>query len=262
MSSDLVYLDKDQIDWDFVNIRESHGEESFELWQSLDTHGQLQPGAGWWLENGKFRILYGHRRAVVLTTHERKFMALIVPKVNDVLTIEKQLIENEQRLSLNPKEEEVAIKILRDYYCDDEIVSKRIGRSKSWIKLKISANNNRESISKIIDNQNKEDITLTNKDLENIPSTLINKTMDTSIDPAIRLKILDNASKQKGGISGKNIEKAIYIRNIESANNEELKIDLINKEAEKAILQHKENEIKKQIRDLNVEILNLKKRLK
>lgn len=261
MKNQIVYLYKDQIDWKFVNIRNSHGEESFELWQSLSIHGQLQPGAGWWLDNGKFRILYGHRRAVVLTTHGKKFMAMIVPQVNDVITIEKQLIENEQRLSLNPMEEEKAIRTLRDHYRDDEKISKRIGRSKSWIKSKLIAKSIRDDILDAIDKQGDNQNGFTKKDLEQIPTSIINKTKENTADSKMRLDILKRASKKEGGINTKNIKQAIYDLKIKDSADDELKLELIKRESEYETLKKEEKKIKAKINIIVMEITDLKKKL-
>ena len=196
----------------------------------------LEQAGGFQTVNSIFS--YGHRRAVALTTHGEAFMAMVVPT-----------------------EDENAVKALSDYYGDEEIVAQRIGRFKAWIRLKIRASQNRDSISQAISRDEGNRISISQDTLYSVPISIIEKTMDVGMNGEERAGILDIAAQEKGGKTIKNVDIAVHRKKIIDAVRNELQIELANKEAEKTILVIELKRIQVKIQQLDTEISELKKKV-
>jgi ParB/RepB/Spo0J family partition protein len=205
--SKIVHLTKEQIDWSLVNIREKHGADSLDLWNSLERHGQLQPRAVWQLANGKYRILYGHRRALVLTNHNKTFEALVVPEPSEAERIEKQFVENHQRLDLSPEELEKAVVSLLDYYEQDlGRVAERIGRSRSWVQKTRQNHLNRRAIAEYISEDTQRFSQLAEA-LPGISGAVLAEANQVGVTAEKRAEVLQGVLEQEGKFTKGAVQK-------------------------------------------------------
>ncbi len=141
---DIQEISADKIDWHSTNIR-SFIDETGALAESMEAHGQLEPGTGWW-EEDKFRLATGHRRANACRHLGIPFLARIVKPMSGAELIEYQLVENIQAEALRPEDLEEAIIRLMDAYGDHRKVGERIGKSPSWVSTVIGASRARKSL--------------------------------------------------------------------------------------------------------------------
>ena len=141
---DIQEIDAEKIDWSSSNIR-SIIDETGALAESMEAHGQLEPGTGWW-ENDRFRLATGHRRANACRHLGIPFLARIIPPMSGSDLIEYQLIENIQAEALLPGDLEDAVAALVDVHGDHREVGKRIGKSSSWVSTIVGAGTVRRSL--------------------------------------------------------------------------------------------------------------------
>ena len=105
-----------------------------ELAASIKVHGIVQPIVVNKQSNGDYLIIAGERRWRAANICGLKTVPVIVKNYTDKQVKEISIIENLQREDLNPIEAARAIKELMDEYgLTQEIVSERIGKSRSQI---------------------------------------------------------------------------------------------------------------------------------
>lgn len=103
------------------------------LEESILEHGVVQPIIVRKLEHG-YQIVAGERRWRASRKAGLKTIPAIVKDFSDVEVMEVALIENIQREDLNPIEEALAYEsLLQDYNMTQEVISKRIGKSRPSI---------------------------------------------------------------------------------------------------------------------------------
>jgi len=105
-----------------------------ELTQSISLHGILQPLLVTKGESDRYTIIAGERRWRAARKAGLTTVPVIVKDFDDRQLMEAALIENLQRTDLNPVEEAEAISVLMGKYgLTQEIVSSRIGKSRSTV---------------------------------------------------------------------------------------------------------------------------------
>ncbi|MDX1916578.1 MAG: ParB/RepB/Spo0J family partition protein [Rickettsiaceae bacterium] len=105
-----------------------------ELATSIAQHGIIQPLVVRKFANDKYQIVAGERRwrAALLTGLD--FVPAIIKQIDDKELAEQALIENIQRLNLNPVEEADAyFELIEKYKYSQEQLSKSLGKSRSHI---------------------------------------------------------------------------------------------------------------------------------
>ena len=110
-------------------------EEMDNLKRSIERSGILQPLTVRELENGKYELIAGERRLRAAQAIGLEFVPVYILSVEaDVEMMEYALVENVQRVDLNPIEEAEAYAILSGKYdlSHDEIAN-RVGKSRSTI---------------------------------------------------------------------------------------------------------------------------------
>ncbi len=118
------------------------------LASSIKEHGVVQPIIVKKLEHG-YQIVAGERRWRAARIAELKTIPAIVKDFSNVEVMEIALIENLQREDLNPIEEAIAYKSLLDEYnMTQEVISKRIGKSRPAIANSLRLLNLSENIRK------------------------------------------------------------------------------------------------------------------
>jgi len=128
---DIQEIPPERIDYHSPNVRRVL-DETGSLAQSMEAHGQLEPGTGWWDED-RFRIATGHRRAQACRHLGIPFLARIIPPLTGTDLIEYQLVENVQAESLAPEDLENAVGALMDRYGSPAEVGRKIGKSPQWV---------------------------------------------------------------------------------------------------------------------------------
>ncbi len=141
---EIQEIPPEKINFSSPNIR-SVLDETGPLAESMEAHGQLEPGIGWW-ENERFRIATGHRRANACRHLGIPFLARIIEPLSDPVLVEYQLVENIQAEALLPEDLERAVVTLMDVYGNHREVGDRIGKSPQWVSTIIGALAVRESL--------------------------------------------------------------------------------------------------------------------
>lgn len=141
---DIQEILPERINWHSANIR-SVIDETGALAESMQAHGQLEPGTGWW-EGDFFRLATGHRRANACRHLGIPFLARIIEPMSGSDLIEYQLVENVQAEALRPEDLEGAVAALMEVYGDHRKVGERIGKSPTWVSTIIGAGEVRKSL--------------------------------------------------------------------------------------------------------------------
>jgi ParB/RepB/Spo0J family partition protein len=141
---DIQEIPPDKIDSSSPNIR-SVMDETGSLAESMESHGQLEPGTGWW-DGDRFHIATGHRRAEACRHLDIPFLARIIEPLFGSDLIEFQLVENIQAEALMAEDLENAVGTLMETYGSASEVGKRLGKSAGWISTVVNAGKARESL--------------------------------------------------------------------------------------------------------------------
>ena len=141
---EILEIPPDKIDYSSPNIR-SVLDETGALAESMEAHGQLEPGTGWW-EGEHFHLATGHRRANACRHLGIPFLARIILPMSGADLVEFQLVENIQAEALPPTDLEDAVAILMDSYGDYRKVGERLGKSSQWVSTIIGAGKIRKSL--------------------------------------------------------------------------------------------------------------------
>ena len=121
----------DTINWSSPNIRSVQSDIP-SLAASIEAHGQLEPGCGWWSKQ-KFFIATGHRRADACRLLKIPFLARIIASINGADLIALQLVENIQSENLLPEDLERALGTLLEIHESSQKVAMRLGMSVQWV---------------------------------------------------------------------------------------------------------------------------------
>ena len=104
------------------------------LADSIKEHGLIQPIIVTPAENGMYKIVAGERRWRAAKKAKIKEIPALIRPYNDEQVAEIALIENLQRENLNPIEEAIGYNLLmEEFNLTQEIISKRVGKSRSAV---------------------------------------------------------------------------------------------------------------------------------
>lgn len=148
---DIQEISPESIDWSSPNIR-SIIDETGALAASIEAHGQLEPGTGWW-EGNQFRLATGHRRANACRHLGIAFLARIIPPLSGTDLVEFQLVENIQAEALLPEDLERGVAILVKEHGNQEKVGERLGKSAQWVSTIVGAGTVRKSLLRSANNE-------------------------------------------------------------------------------------------------------------
>jgi len=105
-----------------------------ELADSISQHGLLQPIVVRPMIGGTYQIVAGERRWRACRIAGLNTVPVIIKSLDDKETMELALIENLQRMDLNPVEEAKGYaRLLKDFELTQEEVAERVGKSRSAI---------------------------------------------------------------------------------------------------------------------------------
>ena len=105
-----------------------------ELAESIATHGLLQPIVVRPMVGGTYQIVAGERRWRASRKAGLNTVPVIIKSLDDKQTMELALIENLQRMDLNPVEESKGYaRLLKEFELTQEEVAERVGKSRSAI---------------------------------------------------------------------------------------------------------------------------------
>ncbi|GHV16772.1 hypothetical protein FACS189425_01670 [Clostridia bacterium] len=109
-------------------------DELEKLTKSISIHGIIQPIIVRSMDNGRYEIIAGERRWRAAQAAGLKEIPVVIRQVDNENIMELALIENLQRVDLNPIDEALGYKILMEKYnSTQEQISERIGKSRSAI---------------------------------------------------------------------------------------------------------------------------------
>lgn len=124
-----------------------------DLAASIKVHGVIQPIVLNKLDNGTYLIIAGERRYRASKVAGLKTIPAIVKNYTDKQIKEISIIENLQREDLNPIEAARAIKqLMEEYSLTQEVVSERIGKSRSSIANTLRLLNLYPDVVKMVEN--------------------------------------------------------------------------------------------------------------
>lgn len=122
-----------------------------ELAQSIIENGVIQPILVKPSINGKYYLIAGERRLRASKLANLKQIPVIILDVTDEKMHEYALIENIQRVDLNPIEEAISFfKLIQLFKINQEQLSIKIGKSSSYISNSIRLLNLPDSVQKLI----------------------------------------------------------------------------------------------------------------
>lgn len=105
-----------------------------ELAESIKTHGLLQPIVVRPIPGGTYQIVAGERRWRACREAGLTTVPVIIKDLDDKQTTELALIENLQRMDLNPVEEALGYsRLMKEFELTQEQVSERVGKSRSAV---------------------------------------------------------------------------------------------------------------------------------
>lgn len=105
-----------------------------ELAESIATHGLLQPIVVRPMIGGTYQIVAGERRWRASRIAGLNTVPVIIKSLDDKQTMELALIENLQRMDLNPVEESKGYaRLLKEFELTQEEVAERVGKSRSAV---------------------------------------------------------------------------------------------------------------------------------
>ncbi len=159
LDAKLKYVSVQQITPNEKQPRDFKNDQSFrELVQSVKQFGVLQPlivkeknGREDYME-GNYEIIAGERRFKAAKEAGIKKLPVVIKETrNEIEGFELALIENIQRQDLNPLEEARAYKyLLQDCKISQEELSKRVGKSRSYIANLVRLLGLEEEVQKLI----------------------------------------------------------------------------------------------------------------
>lgn len=141
---EVLEIPIEDIDLDLKkNIRDSYNAEALqELAKSIEKHGLLEPVGVVKNITGKYKLIYGFRRALAITkfTKINTIRAITVQDSNNLSII--QLLENIQREDLTDYEIAKTLSgIKKAMDCNLETLAREIDKSLSWVKKKMAHGN-------------------------------------------------------------------------------------------------------------------------
>ncbi len=105
-----------------------------ELAESISIHGLLQPIVVRPMIGGTYQIVAGERRWRACRIAGLNTVPVIIKSLDDKQTMELALIENLQRMDLNPVEESKGYaRLLKEFELTQEEVAERVGKSRSAV---------------------------------------------------------------------------------------------------------------------------------
>lgn len=118
---------------------------------SISEHGLIQPIVVTEGKNGIYTIVAGERRWRAAKKAGLKEIPAVIKDYTDVQIAEIALIENLQREDLNPIEEALGYhQLLEDYNLTQELISRKIGKSRSAIANSLRLLSLEDSIKKLL----------------------------------------------------------------------------------------------------------------
>lgn len=134
-NNNLNYISLNELVIGYSQPRKTFDEESIQnLSESIKEVGIIQPLLVRPLENGKFEIIAGERRYRAAKIANIDEIPVIIKELSDLESHKIAIIENIQRVDLNPIEEALGYeKIINEFgYTQDEL-SKSLSKSRSYI---------------------------------------------------------------------------------------------------------------------------------
>ena len=105
-----------------------------ELASSIKRHGVVQPLVVTPVKNGKYTLIAGERRWRAAQIAKLKTVPAVVRSSKELEQLEIALIENVQRVDLNPLEQAISIERLREQFSlTYEDIAKRLGKATSTV---------------------------------------------------------------------------------------------------------------------------------
>lgn len=105
-----------------------------ELAESISTHGLLQPIVVRPMIGGSYQIVAGERRWRACRIAGLTTVPVIIKSLDDKQTMELALIENLQRMDLNPVEESKGYsRLIKEFELTQDEVAERVGKSRSAV---------------------------------------------------------------------------------------------------------------------------------
>lgn len=150
--SDITTVRMSQIEPNKNQPRSNFDDEKIaSLAESIKEHGLIQPIIITPSDNGMYKIVAGERRWRAAKKAKLREIPALIREYSDEQVAEIALIENLQRENLNPIEEAVGYNLLMDEFSlTQEVISQRVGRSRSAVANSLRLLTLENSIQKLL----------------------------------------------------------------------------------------------------------------
>ncbi|MCC8169376.1 MAG: ParB/RepB/Spo0J family partition protein [Oscillospiraceae bacterium] len=151
-NGDIIHIKLSSIEPNKNQPRKNFDNEKIEvLAESIKENGLIQPIIVTPSKNGMYKIVAGERRWRASKKAGLKEIPAVIRDYSDEQVAEIALIENLQREDLNPIEEALGYKaLLEDFNLTQELISRRIGKSRSAIANSMRLLSLEEQIQKLL----------------------------------------------------------------------------------------------------------------
>lgn len=117
-----------------TNVRNEKDVTLYELAESINENGLLQPITVRKIKNGKYEVINGHRRLEAVKYLQESFIECNVLDVNDKERLILQVVENVQRQNMSAYElVEVFNGMKEAYKCNNKAIAHYFGKSEQWV---------------------------------------------------------------------------------------------------------------------------------
>lgn len=117
-----------------TNVRNEKDVTLYELAESINENGLLQPITVRKIKNGKYEVINGHRRLEAVKYLQESFIECNVLDVNDKERLILQVVENVQRQNMSAYElVEVFNGMKEAYKCNNKAIAHYFNKSEQWV---------------------------------------------------------------------------------------------------------------------------------
>lgn len=255
-----------EIDLDLIRTGKSQSRKIFneekinELAQSIKENGLLQPIIVRKTEDKKYEIIAGERRWRACRVAGLEKINVIIKKFDDEEAAAASIIENIQRENLNPIEEAEAYdSLIKTYSYTQEEISRRVGKTRSFIANMIRLLNLIEEVKQLVINERLTAgharallIVETEKDQKRLAEEIIEKNLSVRETEKLVKNFLSKANEpDKEKIKNIDYEKINDIeKRLVDIYNQEVRIVPLSGGNGKIIIKFKDQERLKQVVEL------------
>jgi len=200
--------------------RNNFDEENLKLLaESIKNYGIIQPIIVHPISNGRYEIIAGERRWRAAGIAKLKEVPIVIRELDSENMMELALVENLQRVDLNPIDEALGYKTLQEKYnLNQEQIAERIGKNRSTISNSLRILNLPQEIKELIEIGNisfGHARALSSLPSENKQRQVVEKIIRNDLSVRATEKLIKSMQKPDKKENSASEEMKIYIHGIE-----------------------------------------------